>query len=87
MAKVEIYTSGLCPYCYRAKKLLAKKGVDFIEYDVTAKAAERQKMSERANGRTSVPQIFINDAHVGGCDDLFELDFDGALDKMLGQEA
>ena len=83
MAKVEIYTSALCGYCSRAKNLLEKKGVNFIEYDVTFDSGKRQEMSART-GKTSVPQVFIDDKPVGGSSDLIELDVDGELDVMLG---
>jgi glutaredoxin 3 len=83
MAKVTIYTTGLCPYCHAAKSLLGKKGVAFDEIDVTYDDAARHAMSKRAGGRRTVPQIFIGDAHVGGCDDLYDLDSKGRLDPML----
>ena len=83
MTKVEIYTSALCGYCSRAKNLLEKKGVNFIEYDVTFDSGKRQEMSART-GKTSVPQVFIDDKPVGGSSDLIELDVDGELDVMLG---
>lgn len=83
MAKVEIYTTLLCPYCYRAKKLLQQKGVSFREFDLLAEPARRQEMLSRAGGRTSVPQIFIDDRHIGGCDDLYALDARGGLDPLL----
>ena len=83
MAKVEIYTSALCGYCSRAKNLLEKKGVNFIEYDVTFDTGKRQEMSVRT-GKTAVPQVFIDDKPVGGSSDLIELDVDGELDVMLG---
>ena len=83
MARVEIYTKMLCPYCVRAKKLLASKGVEFEEYDITMGGPKRQEMLERAPGRTTVPQIFIDDRHVGGCDDIHALDRDGKLDPLL----
>lgn len=83
MTRVEIYTTSICPYCARAKKLLAKKNVQFIEYDVGETPALREKMIARAAGRTSVPQIFINDAPIGGCDDLYALDRAHKLDPML----
>lgn len=81
--KVEIYTWRTCPFCIRAKQLLNSKGVDFTEYSIDGDEAARKKMAQRANGRRSVPQIFINDLHVGGCDDLYELDWQGKLDPML----
>lgn len=83
MAKIEIYTKFLCPYCTRAKALLTSKGVAFDEIDITMDAKERAVMLDRANGRTTVPQIFINDAHIGGSDDLAALDARGGLDPLL----
>jgi glutaredoxin 3 len=83
MAKVEIYTAMACPFCSRAVKLLNAKNIVFEEIDVTLSSAKRQAMQSRANGRTSVPQIFINDDHIGGCDDLFALDQAGHLDQLL----
>lgn len=83
MAKVEIYTAMLCPYCTAAKRLLQGKGVDFVEHNVTMNRSGREKMAARAGGRTSVPQIFIGDAHIGGCDDLYALDKAGGLDTIL----
>ena len=84
MPKVEIYTTPICPYCARAKKLLDRKGVAYQEIDVMMDREMRREMTERAEGRTSVPQIFIDDRPIGGCDDLFELDFDDQLDPLLG---
>ena len=84
MAKIEIYTTPICPYCGRAKSLLDKKGVEYTEINVMMDSAKRAEMTERADGATSVPQIFIDDKSVGGCDDLFELDFDDELDPLLG---
>lgn len=84
MARVEIYTKFLCPYCTRAKRLLTDKGVAFEEYDITMGGPKRQEMLERAPGSTTVPQIFIDDALVGGSDDLMALDRAGRLDAMLG---
>lgn len=83
MARVEIYTKMFCPYCVRAKKLLASKSVDFEEYDITMGGPKRQEMLGRANGRTTVPQIFIDDRHVGGSDDLAALEREGKLDPLL----
>lgn len=83
MARIEIYTKFLCPYCSRAKSLLKAKGVAFDEVDVTMDSAARNAMIGRANGRATVPQIFINDHHVGGCDDLLALDSAGKLDPLL----
>jgi len=84
MANVEIYTTATCPFCVRARSLLERKGVGFTEYHVDDEPQLRPRMEERASGRTSVPQIFIDDVHVGGFDDLSELDIDGKLDEMLG---
>jgi glutaredoxin 3 len=83
MAKVEIYTKAFCPYCTRALKLLAAKGVDPQEFDITMGGPKRAEMLERANGRTTVPQIFIDGAHIGGSDDLAALDRAGKLDPLL----
>ena len=83
MAKVEIYTKAFCPYCSRAMKLLAGKGVDVEEYDITMGGPKRAEMLQRADGRSTVPQIFIDGRHVGGSDDLAELDRTGKLDPML----
>ena len=82
-AKVEIYSSPWCGYCARAKGLLSRKGVDFVDYDVTADTAKRDEMVERAPGSTTVPQIFIDGKHIGGCDELHALDREGRLDPML----
>ncbi|HEY9801213.1 MAG TPA: glutaredoxin 3 [Leptolyngbyaceae cyanobacterium] len=82
-AKVEIYTWATCPFCIRAKNLLNKKGVEFVEYGIDGDEDARTKMSQRANGRRSVPQIFINDRHVGGCDDIHALESKGKLDELL----
>jgi glutaredoxin 3 len=83
VAKVEIYTKFLCPYCTRAKSLLAAKGVEVTEYDITMGGAKRAEMLERAPGRTTVPQIFIDGKHIGGSDDLAALDRAGGLDPLL----
>lgn len=84
MAKVEIYTWRTCPFCLRAKRLLDKKGVDYIEYAIDGDEAARDVMVERgSDGRRSVPQIFINDKHVGGCDAIYDLDAKGRLDPLL----
>ena len=82
-AKVEIYTSMFCGYCARAKALLSRKGVDYVEHDVDADGSLREAMTKRAGGRTSVPQVFIDGRHVGGCDDIHALDAAGQLDKLL----
>ena len=83
MARVEIYTAMACPFCTRAIKLLSTKKIDFEQIDVTFSAATRQVMTSRANGQTSVPQVFINENHLGGCDDLFRFDQTGHLDKII----
>ena len=85
MAKVEIYTSMLCGYCHAAKRLLNERGAPFVEYDVGGDREKRAAMTKRAGGRTTVPQIFINDKHVGGCDDLYALDRAGKLAPLLAQ--
>ena len=82
-ANVEIYTWSSCPFCIRAKALLKKKGVEFTEYCIDGDEEARAKMSDRANGRTSVPQIFINDQHIGGCDDIYALERNGGLAPLL----
>jgi len=84
MPKVEIYTKMFCPYCVRAKRLLGEKGVSFEEHDITLGGPQRAEMIQRAQGRTTVPQIFIGDAHVGGSDDLAALERAGKLDPLLG---
>ncbi len=83
-AKVEIYTKMFCGYCYRAKRLLASKGVDFAEYDITMDREKRDEMRGRAPGATTVPQIFIDGAAIGGSDDLAALEREGKLDSLLG---
>lgn len=83
MAKVEIYTKAFCPYCTRAKQLLAAKGAAFEEYDITMGGPKRAEMLERAPGRTTVPQVFIDGKHIGGSDDLAALDRQGGLDPLL----
>ena len=82
-ARVEIYTNPLCPYCARAKSVLAQKGAAFEEIDIWATPDRRPEMIQRAGGRTSVPQIFIDGEHIGGCDDLMELDGHGGLVPKL----
>ena len=84
MAKVEVYASMWCPYCHRAKRLLDGKGVQYIEIDVDAEPARRQEMMQRAQGRYTVPQIFIDGKPVGGSDDIHALDRAGKLDALLG---
>ncbi len=82
-AHVEIYTWSRCPFCIRAKALLDKKGVAYTEYCIDGDEATRAVMAERAHGRRSLPQIFINDRHIGGCDDLYALNAQGQLDALL----
>jgi len=82
MAKVVMYATGWCPYCDRARALLARKGVSFEEIDIDAAPSRRDEMMARS-GRRTVPQIFIGDVHVGGCDDLYALDGRGGLDPLL----
>lgn len=82
-ANVEVYTWSTCPFCIRAKALLAKKGVEFTEYCIDGDEAARAVMAERSHGRRSVPQIFINDQHIGGCDDLYALNSANKLDALL----
>ncbi len=84
MKKVVVYSSDWCPYCTRAKQLLTKKGVSFEEVCVDRQPQARSEMAEKA-GRTSVPQIWIGEVHVGGCDDLFALERNGKLDGLLQQ--
>ena len=83
MSKITIYTTKSCPYCHAAKALLAKKGAQYEEIDVSFDAPERQRMMIKANGRRTVPQIFIGETHVGGSDDLHELERRGGLDSLL----
>jgi glutaredoxin 3 len=83
MANVTIYTKPWCPYCDAARELLTGKGVDFTEIDISGKADIRAEMIQRANGRTTVPQVFVGDRHLGGCDDIYALDAAGKLDPVL----
>ncbi len=83
MARIEIYTTPTCPFCHRAKALLSSKGATFEEISVAGDNAARMAMTERANGRRTVPQIFINDQHIGGSDDLYALESQGKLDALL----
>lgn len=83
MAKVEIYAWSTCPYCKRAKALLDSKGVQYTEYDITGDDAAREKMVERTGGPRTVPQIFIDDKHIGGCDDIHALEDKGELEPLL----
>ena len=83
MSKVEIYTKGHCPYCHRAKALLEQKGVQYTEFKVDVQPELRAEMIKRANGGSTVPQIFIADQHVGDCDDMFALESQNKLDTLL----
>ena len=83
MKAVEIYTSPLCGFCHAAKRLLDEKGVDFTEVDLLQEPNRRDEMVQRANGGRTVPQIFVGDVHVGGCDDLYALERAGKLDPLL----
>ena len=84
MPKIEIYTTSFCPFCHAAKRLLNQKGASFFEISLTDEPHLRERMVDRASGSRSVPQIFINDTHIGGCDDLYTLDAQGGLDLLLG---
>ena len=84
MPRIEAYTKYLCPYCARAAALFSRKGVSFEDIDITADPQRRSEMIGRANGRTTVPQIFIDGLHIGGSDDLAALEARGALDPLLG---
>ena len=86
MAEVEIYARPLCGFCYQAKTLLDGKGVEYAEYNIWTEAGRKEEMAQRSGGRGTVPQIFINGRHVGGCDDLMALEGQGKLDALL-QEA
>jgi len=83
MAKIEVYSGDYCPYCSRAKALLAQRELDFVEYNVQSEPERRVEMAKRAPGARSIPQIFINDKHVGGCDELYALDRKGELQGWL----
>ena len=83
MSKIEIYTWQYCPFCIKAKTLLNKKNIEFTEYKIDGDETARDQMSLRANGRRSVPQIFINDKGIGGCDDLYTLEKENKLDNLL----
>ena len=89
MARVEIYTKFTCPYCSRAKRLLEEKGASYEEYELNSSPGKRDEMLQRSNGRYTVPQIFIDGRHIGGSDDLAELDRQGGLEPLLngGAEA
>jgi len=82
-AKIEIYSGDYCPYCVRAKSLLKQRNLEFIEYNVQTDPDKRIEMSKRSQGGRSIPQIFINDQHVGGCDELYALDKSGKLADWL----
>ena len=83
MAHVEIYTKPTCGFCHMAKRLLTSKGISFAEVNISAQPERRSEMIQRANGGTTVPQIFVDGTHVGGCDDLFALERGGKLDALL----
>ena len=83
MAHIELYSGPFCPYCIRAKMLLQKRDLPFAEYDIHEEPEKREEMLARANGARTIPQIFINDRHVGGCDELFALDRSGELENWL----
>jgi len=83
MPVVRIYTTPICPYCVRAKSLLRKKNVPFEEIDVFMSPSAREEMESKANGKRTVPQIFVGDVHVGGCDELYSLERAGELDALL----
>ncbi|WP_333712219.1 glutaredoxin 3 [Yoonia sp.] len=83
MAHVEIYTKPTCGFCHMAKRLLSSKGISFAEVNISAQPSRRAEMIQRANGRSTVPQIFIGGTHIGGCDDLIALERGGKLDALL----
>ncbi len=83
VANIEIYTWSMCPFCIRAKALLNKKGADFTEYCIDGDEDARDSMAKRSRGRRSLPQIFINDEHIGGCDELYDLERQGRLNMLL----
>lgn len=87
VAVVEIYSSMFCPFCWRAKGLLKEKGVEFTAIEIDGQSALRHEMSERADGRSTVPQIFIDNVGIGGSDELMALERSGELDRLLGREA
>lgn len=84
---VEIYTWSRCPFCIRAKALLDQKGTDYTEYCIDGDEDARDQMTQRANGKRSLPQIFIDDTHIGGCDDLYALERQSKLDPLLSTDA
>ena len=83
MARVEIYVKSTCGFCFRARQLLDAKGVEYEAYELTWGSPKREEMIQRAHGRTTVPQIFINGEHIGGCDDLYSLERQGKLEGLL----
>lgn len=83
MPQITVYSTTVCPYCVRAKMLLDKKGAAYEEVNLNKNPERRDEMLQKSGGKRSVPQIFIGDKHVGGCDDLYELELDGELDKLL----
>lgn len=85
MATIEIYTRTLCGYCIRARRLLDAKQIDYIEYVIDDGGPKRHEMIQRAGGRTTVPQIFVDGRHIGGCDDLYALERDGKLNDLVAQ--
>ncbi len=87
MTQVVMYSTQYCPYCFMAKKLLDEKGASFQEIDIMSAPGKREEMMSKANGRHTVPQIFIGDRHVGGCDELYALNQQGKLDMMLNGAA
>ena len=86
MTKIEIYTTNYCPFCVKAKSLLKKKSIIFSEIDISNNEALREKMTKMANGARSVPQIFVDNVHIGDCDKIYKLDQEKKLDKLLGLE-
>lgn len=86
VSDIVIYSSTLCPFCARAKKILTAKGASFEEIDIMVEPLRKSEMIEKSGGRISVPQIFIGDRHIGGCDDLMDLDAQGELDNLLSAQ-
>jgi len=85
-AKVEIYSTAFCPYCIRAKSLLDHKGIEYLEYNIDQEVGLRHEMEQRSH-RTSVPQIFIAEQHIGGCDEMYALEMNNELDDLLGLQS
>ncbi|MBF0447396.1 MAG: glutaredoxin 3 [Magnetococcales bacterium] len=85
MPEIIVYSTTVCPYCVRAKMLLDKKGASYEEINLTKNPDRRDEMLQKSGGKRTVPQIFIGDKHIGGCDDLYELELDGELDKLLAE--